>query len=69
MWNSQSSSHSCAPFSLADSSRKALAEVAVADVLKVQLKQAADAERRHIILEILGSLAESGETGITGGKW
>lgn len=53
-------------FSLADSSREALTEEAIADVLMLQLKRAADAERRHVILEILGSLSESGKTGLTG---
>uniref|UniRef100_A0A674P4Q4 Si:dkey-191g9.5 n=1 Tax=Takifugu rubripes TaxID=31033 RepID=A0A674P4Q4_TAKRU len=42
-----------------ESSREALAEVGIADVLMLQLKRAADAERRHVILEILGSLSES----------
>uniref|UniRef100_A0A674MBM0 Si:dkey-191g9.5 n=1 Tax=Takifugu rubripes TaxID=31033 RepID=A0A674MBM0_TAKRU len=42
-----------------ESSREALAEVGIADVLMFQLKRAADAERRHVILEILGSLSES----------
>lgn len=42
-----------------DSAREALAEQNVADVLTFQLKQAPDAERRHVILEILGSLGES----------
>ncbi|XP_035387139.1 rap1 GTPase-GDP dissociation stimulator 1 [Electrophorus electricus] len=42
-----------------DVAREALAEVAVADVLTVQLKRAPDAERRHLILEVLGSLGES----------
>lgn len=34
----------------------------VADTLILQLKRAPDAERRHVILEILGSLGESGKT-------
>ncbi|CAI5682076.1 unnamed protein product [Oreochromis niloticus] len=42
-----------------DSAREALAQLNVADVLIFQLKQAPDAERRHVILEILGSLGES----------
>eukprot|EP00064_Thunnus_orientalis_P004741 superscaffoldBa00000441_g4753 len=42
-----------------DSAREALAELDVADVLTFQLKRAPDAERRHVILEILGSLGES----------
>lgn len=46
----------------ADSAREALAELDVADVLTFQLKRAPDAERRHVILEILGSLGESGKT-------
>lgn len=41
--------------------REALAEVGLADVLTSQLKRAPDAERRHLILEVLGSLGESGE--------
>lgn len=45
----------------ADSAREALAQLDVADVLIFQLKQAPDAERRHVILEILGSLGESGK--------
>lgn len=45
----------------ADSAREALAEQDVADVLTFQLKRAPDAERRHVILEILGSLGESGK--------
>lgn len=36
-------------------------EVGVAEVLTYQLKRAPDAERRHLILEVLGSLGESGE--------
>uniref|UniRef100_A0A8K9X5E9 Si:dkey-191g9.5 n=1 Tax=Oncorhynchus mykiss TaxID=8022 RepID=A0A8K9X5E9_ONCMY len=39
--------------------REALVEVGVAEVLTAQLKLATDAERRHIILEVLGSLGES----------
>ncbi|TKS85177.1 Rap1 GTPase-GDP dissociation stimulator 1 [Collichthys lucidus] len=42
-----------------DSAREALAEQDVAHVLTFQLKRAPDAERRHVILEILGSLGES----------
>ncbi|XP_076021284.1 rap1 GTPase-GDP dissociation stimulator 1-B [Genypterus blacodes] len=42
-----------------DSAREALADLDVADVLTFQLKRAPDAERRHVILEILGSLGES----------
>ncbi|XP_062375596.1 rap1 GTPase-GDP dissociation stimulator 1 [Sardina pilchardus] len=42
-----------------DTAREALAEVGVAEVLTAQLKRAPDAERRHLILEILGSLGES----------
>ncbi|KAK2848612.1 hypothetical protein Q5P01_008446 [Channa striata] len=42
-----------------DSAREALAELHVADILTFQLKRAPDAERRHVILEILGSLGES----------
>uniref|UniRef100_A0A665UPH9 Si:dkey-191g9.5 n=1 Tax=Echeneis naucrates TaxID=173247 RepID=A0A665UPH9_ECHNA len=42
-----------------DSARQALAELDVADVLTFQLKRAPDAERRHVILEILGALGES----------
>uniref|UniRef100_A0A8D3BYY2 Uncharacterized protein n=1 Tax=Scophthalmus maximus TaxID=52904 RepID=A0A8D3BYY2_SCOMX len=42
-----------------DSAREALADVDVADVLTFQLKRAPDAERRHVILEILGALGES----------
>ncbi|KAA8579036.1 hypothetical protein FQN60_010636 [Etheostoma spectabile] len=42
-----------------DSAREALAELDVAGVLTFQLKRAPDAERRHVILEILGSLGES----------
>ncbi|XP_030297733.1 rap1 GTPase-GDP dissociation stimulator 1 isoform X3 [Sparus aurata] len=42
-----------------DSARDALAEQGVADVLTFQLKRAPDAERRHVILEILGSLGEN----------
>lgn len=36
-------------------------EVGVAEVLTYQLKRAPDAERRHLILEVLRSLGESGE--------
>uniref|UniRef100_A0A3P8Y9Y8 Uncharacterized protein n=1 Tax=Esox lucius TaxID=8010 RepID=A0A3P8Y9Y8_ESOLU len=42
-----------------DTAREALVEVAVAEVLTAQLKRAPDAERRHLILEVLGSLGES----------
>ncbi|XP_055773542.1 rap1 GTPase-GDP dissociation stimulator 1-like isoform X1 [Salvelinus fontinalis] len=42
-----------------DTAREALVEVGVAEVLTAQLKRAPDAERRHIILEVLGSLGES----------
>ncbi|XP_031434732.1 rap1 GTPase-GDP dissociation stimulator 1 [Clupea harengus] len=42
-----------------DAAREALAEVGVAEVLTGQLKRAPDAERRHLILEVLGSLGES----------
>ncbi|KAJ8248453.1 hypothetical protein GJAV_G00242170 [Gymnothorax javanicus] len=42
-----------------DSAREALTEVGVADALTNQLRRAPDAERRHIILEVLGSLGES----------
>ncbi|KAF7647132.1 hypothetical protein LDENG_00177120 [Lucifuga dentata] len=42
-----------------DSARDALADLDVADVLTFQLKRAPDAERRHVILEILSSLGES----------
>ncbi|XP_034040967.1 rap1 GTPase-GDP dissociation stimulator 1 isoform X1 [Thalassophryne amazonica] len=42
-----------------DSAREALTEQDVAHVLMSQLKRAPDAERRHVILEILGSLAEN----------
>ncbi|XP_051937047.1 rap1 GTPase-GDP dissociation stimulator 1 [Hippocampus zosterae] len=42
-----------------DSARTALIEVDVGDVLIFQLKRAPDAERQHIILEILSSLAEN----------
>ncbi|KAJ8014146.1 hypothetical protein DPEC_G00037220 [Dallia pectoralis] len=42
-----------------NSSREALVEVGVAEVLTAQLKRAPDAERRHLILEVLGSLGES----------
>ncbi|XP_071235815.1 rap1 GTPase-GDP dissociation stimulator 1-like isoform X1 [Salvelinus alpinus] len=42
-----------------DTTREALVEVGVAEVLTAQLKRATDAERRHIILEVLGSLGES----------
>ncbi|XP_048858775.1 rap1 GTPase-GDP dissociation stimulator 1 isoform X2 [Brienomyrus brachyistius] len=42
-----------------ESAREALAEVGVAEALTCQLHRAADAERRHIVLEVLGSLGES----------
>ncbi|CAB1343598.1 unnamed protein product [Coregonus sp. 'balchen'] len=42
-----------------DTTREALVEVGVAEVLTAQLKRATDAERRHIILEVLGSLGEN----------
>ncbi|XP_076831483.1 rap1 GTPase-GDP dissociation stimulator 1-B isoform X4 [Brachyhypopomus gauderio] len=42
-----------------DAAREALAEVGVANVLTAQLKRAPDAERRHLILEVLGNLGES----------
>ncbi|XP_041866109.1 rap1 GTPase-GDP dissociation stimulator 1 [Melanotaenia boesemani] len=42
-----------------DSAREALALLHVADALTFQLKRAPDAERRHVILEILSSLGES----------
>ncbi|KAK7901163.1 hypothetical protein WMY93_017932 [Mugilogobius chulae] len=42
-----------------DSARAALASLDVAAVLTTQLKRSPDAERRHLILEILGSLGES----------
>uniref|UniRef100_A0A1A8D734 RAP1, GTP-GDP dissociation stimulator 1 n=2 Tax=Nothobranchius kadleci TaxID=1051664 RepID=A0A1A8D734_NOTKA len=42
-----------------ESAREALAELDVAEVLTNQLKRAPDSERRHVILEILGSLGES----------
>lgn len=45
----------------AESAREALAEQDVADVLIFQLKRSPDAERRHVVLEILGSLGESGK--------
>lgn len=45
----------------ADSARDALAQQDIAGVLIFQLKRAPDAERRHVILEILASLGESGE--------
>lgn len=51
------------PLTPADTTREALVEVGVAEVLTAQLKLATDAERRHIILEILGSLGESGTSG------
>lgn len=42
-----------------DSARDALAQQDIAEVLIFQLKRAPDAERRHVILEILASLGES----------
>ena len=51
------------PLTPADTTREALVEVGVAEVLTAQLKLATDAERRHIILEVLGSLGESGTSG------
>ncbi|KAM8852521.1 rap1 GTPase-GDP dissociation stimulator 1-B [Synchiropus picturatus] len=42
-----------------DSAREALTELDVAEVLTFQLNRAPDSERRHVILEILGSLGES----------
>uniref|UniRef100_A0A8C7XTD5 Si:dkey-191g9.5 n=1 Tax=Oryzias sinensis TaxID=183150 RepID=A0A8C7XTD5_9TELE len=42
-----------------DCAREALADLDVAEVLILQLRRAPDAERRHVILEILGSLGES----------
>ncbi|XP_032409585.1 rap1 GTPase-GDP dissociation stimulator 1 isoform X2 [Xiphophorus hellerii] len=42
-----------------DCAREALVEQDVANTLILQLKRAPDAERRHVILEILGSLGES----------
>ncbi|KAM4730330.1 rap1 GTPase-GDP dissociation stimulator 1-B isoform 1-T1 [Anableps anableps] len=42
-----------------DCAREALVEQDVADTLILQLKRAPDAERRHVILEILSSLGES----------
>ncbi|XP_054653573.1 rap1 GTPase-GDP dissociation stimulator 1 [Dunckerocampus dactyliophorus] len=42
-----------------DSAREALIEADVGDILIFHLKQAPDAERRHVILEILGSLAKN----------
>ncbi|XP_057703407.1 rap1 GTPase-GDP dissociation stimulator 1-B [Corythoichthys intestinalis] len=42
-----------------DSAKEALIEVDVGDVLLFQLKRAPDAERQHVILEILASLAEN----------
>ncbi|KAM9803741.1 rap1 GTPase-GDP dissociation stimulator 1-B [Neosynchiropus ocellatus] len=42
-----------------DSAREALTELDVAEVLIFQLNRAPDSERRHVILEILGSLGES----------
>uniref|UniRef100_A0A3B4FQ22 Rap1 GTPase-GDP dissociation stimulator 1-like n=1 Tax=Pundamilia nyererei TaxID=303518 RepID=A0A3B4FQ22_9CICH len=50
---------SCSAVIMIYSAREALAQLDVADVLIFQLKQAPDAERRHVILEILGSLGES----------
>ncbi|MGH0164920.1 UNVERIFIED_CONTAM: hypothetical protein FKN15_076900 [Acipenser sinensis] len=42
-----------------DSAREALIKMHVAEVLTVQLRRAPNAERRHIILEVLGELGES----------
>ncbi|KAM3849637.1 rap1 GTPase-GDP dissociation stimulator 1-like, partial [Diretmus argenteus] len=42
-----------------DLAREALADQGVAEVLTFQLKRAPDAERRHVILEVLGSLGEN----------
>lgn len=42
-----------------DTAREALVTLDVANVLTFQLKRSPDAERRHVILEILGSLGES----------
>ncbi|XP_015203333.1 rap1 GTPase-GDP dissociation stimulator 1 [Lepisosteus oculatus] len=42
-----------------DCARDALAEVGVAGCLTVQLRRAPNAERRHIILEVLGTLGEN----------
>ncbi|XP_020555400.1 rap1 GTPase-GDP dissociation stimulator 1-like isoform X3 [Oryzias latipes] len=42
-----------------DCAREALADLDVSEVLILQLRRAPDAERRHVILEILGSLGES----------
>ncbi|XP_028844393.1 rap1 GTPase-GDP dissociation stimulator 1 isoform X1 [Denticeps clupeoides] len=42
-----------------EAARDALAEVEIAEALTAQLQRAPDAERRHLILEILGSLGES----------
>lgn len=42
-----------------DSAREALIEMHVAEVLTVQLRRTPNAERRHIILEVLGALGES----------
>ncbi|KAM6916540.1 rap1 GTPase-GDP dissociation stimulator 1-B [Xenentodon cancila] len=42
-----------------DCAREALSDLDVAEVLIFQLKRAPDAERRHVILEILGSLSDS----------
>ncbi|MGH0141399.1 UNVERIFIED_CONTAM: hypothetical protein FKN15_075274 [Acipenser sinensis] len=42
-----------------DSAREALIKMHVAEVLTVQLRRAPNAERRHIILEVLGALGES----------
>ncbi|KAF3708506.1 Rap1 GTPase-GDP dissociation stimulator 1 [Channa argus] len=41
------------------SAREALTDLNVAEVLTFQLRRAPDAERRHVILEILSSLGES----------
>ncbi|XP_041124639.1 rap1 GTPase-GDP dissociation stimulator 1 isoform X2 [Polyodon spathula] len=42
-----------------DSAREALINMHVAEVLTVQLRRAPNAERRHVILEVLGALGES----------
>ncbi|XP_041116914.1 rap1 GTPase-GDP dissociation stimulator 1-like isoform X1 [Polyodon spathula] len=42
-----------------DSAREALIEMHVTEVLTVQLRHTSNAERRHVILEVLGALGES----------
>ncbi|KAK6482158.1 rap1 GTPase-GDP dissociation stimulator 1-like isoform X1 [Huso huso] len=42
-----------------DSAREALIKMHVAEVLTVQLRRAPNADRRHIIIEVLGALGES----------